>query len=617
MNQAQIIDGLPLHLQGYVEIQNYAAYSAREHALWRFLMGRLSAQLARSAHERYHEGLRKVGISLDVIPDLEVMNENLKSVGWRVLGVSGFIPPSIFMEFQSMCILPIALRMRTLDQVFYTPAPDILHESAGHAPFLVDVDYSEFLQQFGKLGMKALSSRADEASYHAIRKISDLKSVGASDFELAESIQQLESLIAAEQQQPSEAAKLARLHWWTIEYGLVGTLENYKIFGAGLLSSLGESAHCLDDERVPKKLLTVDAINQGYEITHEQPQLFVTHSCRHMRQVLDEMSRGLCQFSGSASAVRTAISCNTLCTLQYSSGLQVSGIVSEVITDAMDNPVYIRTSGPSQLSWLGNQLPGHGVEFHSSGFGSPVGKVNQVARCLSDYTIDELAGLGISVSDEGDEGDEDDECAEAVTLEFVSGISVTGVLIGIERREQRNILFSFTHCTVQDSNGTLLFDPAWGQYDMALGATLVSVSGGAADRATYPGMHSAAVKPPINESVASKQNSQNFQQTNRQPGKTGKTGSLPEDRLLALYRQSRILRDTLANNSSGWRTEYDEFFDVAIETNDWLLLMELYEITAMCRSDRSQTVGKRLLGLIDGNDDLRVLIEEAMVALVG
>ena len=459
MTQEQIIAKLAPHLRQFVQIQDYSAYTARDHSVWRFLMNQLSFQLTDSAHPVYLEGLRRTGINQEYIPSIDEMNTCLSGIGWSALGVDGFIPPAVFMEFQSLRILVIAMNMRTIDQLLYTPAPDILHESAGHASFLVDVDYAEFLQHFGEIGMKTLSSLEDEAVFEAIRHLSIVKeNHRATEQEILRAETRLKDA-TDKNKSTSESALLARLHWWTVEYGLVGSLNDYKIFGAGLLSSLGESKNCLDDSVVTKKLLTPDAINNSYDITREQPQLYVTHSCRHLSQVLGDVASGMAQVRGGAQSVRTAIDCRTVATMEYNSGIQISGVVTKLITDAMDNISYVRTTGKTQLSFQGSQLTGHGIDFHSAGFGSPVGYVNEFSRCLSGYSIDELRYAGIEINN-------------ATKLEFVSGVIVDGDLISIERCNQKNILFSFKNCTVTDVNGGILFDPSWGQYDMAVGTTI-------------------------------------------------------------------------------------------------------------------------------------------------
>ncbi|MDN3638036.1 aromatic amino acid hydroxylase [Simiduia curdlanivorans] len=480
MSQQEIIASLPAHLRQFVKVQDYNQYTPRDHAAWRFLLLSLIDHMATHAHPVYLEGLRKTGISADHIPSIDEMNQCLGKIGWQAVVVDGFIPPAIFMEFQARKILVIALDMRTIDHMLYTPAPDIVHESAGHAPFIVDVDYAEFLQRFGEIGMKALSTASDYAVYEAIRHLSIVKEAvrsKAEDIDAAEAAL-AEALRINAAESPSEASLLSRLHWWTVEYGLVGELDDYKIYGAGLLSSLGEGVNCLDDNKVRKLPLTVDAINTPYDITREQPQLFVTKSCKHLTQVLETFAHGMAFRKGGAESVRKAIVCKTVCTTVYSSGLQVSGKLVKAKTDAMDNLIYIGTEGPTQLAWAGRELHGHGVDYHAQGFGSPVGKIKDMPRCLSEYTMDELKSAGIVVG-------------QRTVLDFVSGVHVEGLLDHVERREHKNILFSFSDCRVvapmnaKGEAGETLFEPSWGQYDMAVGDRIISVFGGTADKDRY------------------------------------------------------------------------------------------------------------------------------------
>lgn len=287
MNQRAILHSLPAHLRPFVAEQDYARYTARDHAVWRFLMRHLVVRLGDGAHPAYREGLRRTGIDLERIPAIDAMNERLNRFGWRAVAVDGFIPPAAFMEFQALRVLPIAQAMRRIEHILYTPAPDIVHEAAGHAPFLADADYAAFLQRFGEVGVQARTSDGDREVYLAIRRLSILKEspdAGADAIAVAE--RDLERALAANRE-PSEAARLSRLHWWTVEYGLVGRVDGYRLFGAGLLSSLGECVNCRDDRRVKKIPLSLDAIEQPYDITREQPQLFVARSFGHLRGVLE------------------------------------------------------------------------------------------------------------------------------------------------------------------------------------------------------------------------------------------------------------------------------------------------------------------------------------------
>ncbi len=471
-SQAELIASLPRHLQPFARVQDYTQYTPRDHAVWRYTMRQLAARLKDTAHPVYLEGLKKTGISLEHIPSMDEMNAALAQLDWRAVVVDGFIPPAIFMEFQALRVLVIALDMRSIDHILYTPAPDIVHESAGHAPFIVDIDYSEFLQRFGEIGMKAIANREDMAVYDAIRHLSIVKErVDSTAADVAAAEHELDQALAANTRD-SEASRLSRLHWWTVEYGLVGEPDDYRIFGAGLLSSLGESVNCLDDAKVIKQPLTVDVVDCPYDITREQPQLFVTRSCRHMSQVLEEFAQSMCFMRGGAESVQIAIDSGTVCTAQYSSGVQVSGRFSRLLRDAVGNVTYIGTQGPTQLAYRDTQLQGHGTEYHAEGFGSPVGMLKEMPQCLSRYTVDELKEHGIAL---------DRECR----LEFLSGITVSGRLTHILRHEHKNLLFSFTQCTVTDRHGERLFEPDWGPYDMAVGARIDSVFGGVADRERY------------------------------------------------------------------------------------------------------------------------------------
>ncbi len=492
VSQAEIVASLPAHLRPFVRVQDYLRYTARDHAVWRFVMSHLTHQLRETAHPVYLEGLAKTGIALDHIPSIDEMNAALAQLGWRAVVVDGFIPPAIFMEFQALKVLVIALDMRSVDHILYTPAPDIVHESAGHAPFIVDVDYAEFLQSFGEVGMKAITTQHDFEVYEAIRTLSIVKECPASsEQDIAEA--EAELLRLSDHDEPlSEAALLTRLHWWTVEYGLVGELHDYKLFGAGLLSSLDESVRCLNDELVRKIPLTVDAVTAQYDITRQQPHLFVTKSCKHLSQVLEEFASCMCFRRGGAASLRQAIDAATVCTAQYDTGVQVSGRIEEVMCDAVGKAVYFRTAGPTQLAWKDRELFGHGTTYHAQGFSSPVGLLKDFSRCLSQYTFDELRAHNINIG-------------QWVTLEFLSGITVSGQLTAILRQEHQNLLLSFEQCTVTDLHGRQLFQPEWGTYDMAVGAAITSVFGGSADRSAYqlhkPVPVTATMPVPVDEKL--------------------------------------------------------------------------------------------------------------------
>src|SRR5512136_1130899 len=239
------IAALPVHLRRFVVAQDYAAYTPRDHAVWRHVLRRLTAHLAGRAHPRYLAGLAATGIGTEAIPSIDDMNVKLARVGWSAVAVRGFIPPAVFTELQSRRVLAIAADIRTHEHIEYTPAPDIVHESAGHAPFIADPTYAEYLQRCGEVGFRAIASAEDQAVFEAIRNLSIVKEdPAAGDVEVALAEARL-AAAAASVRYASESARASRLYWWTAEYGLVGSLDDPKLYGAGLLSSIGEAAHCL------------------------------------------------------------------------------------------------------------------------------------------------------------------------------------------------------------------------------------------------------------------------------------------------------------------------------------------------------------------------------------
>ena len=284
------LENIPNHLKQYVVDQNYERYTIIEHKVWSFIMDISIPFFKKHAHHSYYDGLKKTGISFDKIPSISDMNKKLSNFGWGAVAVRGFIPPWAFMEFQALAILPIACDMRSSKHLTYTPAPDIVHESAGHSPIIINEEYSYYLKEYGRIASKAIFSNEDHKIYHAIRKLSDLKednSASINDIKKAE-----KQLINAKhnQKEVSEATLLSRLHWWTVEYGLCGSLSNPKIYGAGLLSSVGESQNCLNSN-VKKIPLTIDCINYSYDITEQQPQLFVANNFNQLTDVLHEFEK--------------------------------------------------------------------------------------------------------------------------------------------------------------------------------------------------------------------------------------------------------------------------------------------------------------------------------------
>ncbi len=516
------VAGLPKHLLQFAVDQRYDEYTSVDHAVWRFIMRQNIFFLKEYAHKVYFQGLLETGISFERIPRIDEMNEILGRIGWGAVAVDGFIPPAAFMEFQAYKVLVIACDMRQIHHIEYTPAPDIVHEAAGHAPIIVDREYSNYLQRFGEVGAKAMQTKKDFELYEAIRHLSILKELPNSDPKKVEEATREVERRFANLGDPSEMALLSRLHWWTVEYGLIGTLEQPKIYGAGLLSSIGESVSCLESN-VKKLWYSVEAAQQPFDITTKQPQLFVCRDFQHLSDVLEEFASRMAYRVGGVEGLHKAIECARPATAEYSSGLQVTGIFSEVLMDDKQQAIYLRTTGPTALAFNYKQLEGHGKDRHAEGFGAPIGK-------WKEPTLRE---------------------GEQAKVEFESGVVVNGKVERLVRQDGKLLLVTFSNCTVKHGD-RVLFDPAWGEYDMAVGDRIVSVFNGAADKDAY-----------LEVALVPKE----------------RTIKVPSDakrkKLENLYQQVRNIRETKKGYErlgEIWETQQAEHAD------DWLLSMEIFEL---------------------------------------
>ena len=461
-----LLDRLPKHLKQFIKPQNYSDYTAINQATWRYVMRKNVNYLSKVAHHSYLEGLKKTGIEINSIPSMYGMNRILSAIGWAAVAVDGFIPPNAFMEFQAYNVLVIASDIRQLEHIEYTPAPDIIHEGAGHAPIIANPEYAEYLRRFGEIGCKAISSHKDYEMYEAIRLLSILKEAEDTKQSAIEKAEKAVEDLQNNMGELSEMAQIRNLHWWTVEYGLIGTVENPKIYGAGLLSSIGESAWCMTDN-VKKIPYDISAATQNFDITKLQPQLYVTPDFSHLSLILEEFANKMALRTGGLSGIKKLIHSNAIGTIELSTGIQISGVFTNVIEED-GKPVYIQTTGKTALSNREKELVGHGTIHHKEGFGSPIGKLKGINLAIEDMSPRDLRAYDIYE-------------AENVLLEFEGDITVKGEIItGSRNLHGEIILISLKNCTVTHGE-TILFRPEWGNYDMAVGKKVVSAFSGPAD----------------------------------------------------------------------------------------------------------------------------------------
>jgi phenylalanine-4-hydroxylase len=534
---------VPVHLREFVVEQDYERYTPVDHAVWRYVMRQNLSFLSKTAHAAYVDGLRTSGISVERIPNIREMNESLAQIGWGAVTINGFIPAVAFFDFQAHGILPIACDIRQYEHIAYTPAPDIIHEAAGHAPIIKDEKYRSYLKCFGEIGSRALSSREDYELYEAIRLLSIVKEdPHSTEAEIRAAEAELERKAQAVQE-VSEANQLARLYWWTVEYGLIGDLENPQIYGAGLLSSVGESMSCLKDDvrKIPFSLQA--CIETDYDITKPQPQLFVCKDFDELIEAVQEFAKTMAMSVGGTESLIKASKMPQTSTSVYSSGLQVSGVLSELEFDDRGEAVYLKTAGPTALAVGDKELPGHGKTYHTEGFGSPIGLLAGEPTPLEAFSDEQLRTYGI-VED------------QTATLTFASGVQVVGKVVYIRREKGKIVLIGFDNCTVT-YQGKTLFRAEWGTYDMAVGEKIVSVFAGAADREAFAtGTHKPST---VNA---------------RRP-----VYSAEQERLHQLYQRVRDIREQAPAAKVAERVladvvrEADEAFP-----DDWLIRLEILEI---------------------------------------
>lgn len=485
-----LIERLPPHLKQFIKPQNYNNYSPIDQAVWRFVMRKNISFLSKVAHHSYTKGLELTGISVDDIPSMYGMNRILRDIGWAAVAVDGFIPPNAFMEFQAYKVLVIASDIRQLENIEYTPAPDIIHEAAGHAPIIANPDYAEYLRRFGEVGAKAILSSHDNDMYEAVRKLSILKEAKTSTSTEIEEAEAEVNRLQNKKVPLSEMAQIRNLHWWTVEYGLIGTTENPKLYGAGLLSSIGESAWCLSD-KVKKIDYSIKAADTEFDITKPQPQLFVTPDFSYLMQVLDEFANTMALRKGGWRGLQKLIDSKKVGTVELNTGLQISGVFTKMIKDEDNNVVFFKTEGATALANREKELIGHGTEVHAKGFSSPIGKLKGINLAIENMGPRDLKAYNFYDN-------------KRIAFEYESGITVEGLNItGIRNLQGKLILIQFEDCTVTYNN-EILFAPTDGTFDLAVGSSIVSAFAGSADFRSFKNLYhvseSKTIKPKTDKS---------------------------------------------------------------------------------------------------------------------
>ena len=215
--------------------QNWESYTDADHEVWQILYAKRMAELESTASRVFLDGAKLIGLSETNIPDLADVNRRLNArTGWNAVPVGGFLPAGEFFASLARRRFPTTVTIRSRDSIDYVPEPDIFHDVFGHVPLHSDSAFADFLQRFGKAASLA---RTDE-----------------------------------------EVRMMARIFWFTVEFGLIEEDGRPKIYGSGLISSAGDAANALSSacDRRPFSIEAVTA--QHFEIDRLQDVLFVAES---------------------------------------------------------------------------------------------------------------------------------------------------------------------------------------------------------------------------------------------------------------------------------------------------------------------------------------------------
>lgn len=224
--------------------QRYDKYTPDDHKVWGEIFAKRMEQLSGYGSRVFLDGSRAINLRPDRVPLLSDVNARLKSLtGWSSHGVPGYLPPKAFFAFLAQRQFPTTVTVRPRSMMNYLPEPDIIHDVFGHVPLHADPVFADFLQTYG------------QAALHT--------------------------------NDPHHTERLARLFWFTVEFGLIREDGKIKLYGSGLISSEGEGHHALESPNVDRRTFDMETVcDTAFEIDHYQPILYVLDSFEQLRDAM-------------------------------------------------------------------------------------------------------------------------------------------------------------------------------------------------------------------------------------------------------------------------------------------------------------------------------------------
>ena len=245
--------------------QPYELYSEENHEAWRRLFSRIRPRWERYANDHFLQGIEKLQLPPDRIPRLAEVNQRLQPLtGFQAKAVSGYVPGFLFFDCLRRREFPTTITIRDKDRMDYLPEPDIFHDVAGHVPMHTEKAFADVLVRFG------------DCAHTAVELTSGMR-------DQAERARRLTSIMKA----------MSRFFWFTVEFGLMrGPCASVVAYGSGLLSSYGELQHAIDSDETQRYPVQIEwLINQGAEIDHYQPLLFIVDSFDHLFDLVGTLER--------------------------------------------------------------------------------------------------------------------------------------------------------------------------------------------------------------------------------------------------------------------------------------------------------------------------------------
>ncbi len=244
--------------------QVYELYSEANHEAWRKLYTRIRPRWEQYANDHFLRGVEALQLPADRVPRLADVNRQLRPLtGFQTRAVSGYVPGFLFFDCLRRREFPTTITIRPQDRMDYLPEPDIFHDVAGHVPMHTDRAFADTLVRFGDCAHTAVELTAQIRDYQ-------------------DRARRLTNIIKA----------MSRFFWFTVEFGLMRGPRGVCAYGSGLLSSYGELQHAIESDQVQRYPVQMEwLINQGAEIDHYQPLLFIVDSFDHLFDLVDRLER--------------------------------------------------------------------------------------------------------------------------------------------------------------------------------------------------------------------------------------------------------------------------------------------------------------------------------------